>query len=272
MTVLLHISDTHFGTEQAPVVAALLALAQARKPDVLVFSGDVTQRARPHEFAAARLFCDRIGIDRQLVLPGNHDIPLFNLAARLFQPYARYSAAFGPDLEPVVETRDVLVIGVKTTRRMRHKNGVVSGEQVRRVARRLASARRGQLRIVVTHQPAEALRAEDTHDCLRGGEVALQAWSEAGADLVLGGHIHLPYMLDLKARPSRPTARALWCVQAGTAMSERVRHGTDNSVNLIEWQSATAGTPRQCRVERLDYRMTTGEFEVHETRTLSLDA
>jgi 3',5'-cyclic AMP phosphodiesterase CpdA len=259
MSILLHISDTHFGTEQPPVVEALRLLVRERHPDVLVFSGDVTQRARAAQFEAARRFCDSLGITHMLALPGNHDIPLYNVLGRMTRPYAGYLKAFGPRLEPMLETDDFLVIGVNTTRPSRHKNGEVSPEQVHRVARQLQGARPGQLRVVVTHQPADVYRDEDVHDRLRGAEHALQDWSKAGADLVLGGHIHLPYVMDLRQRP-QPTARPMWCVQAGTAVSSRVRHGTCNSVNLIHWRPVPPGAPRTCQVERCDYKPDEGWF------------
>jgi 3',5'-cyclic AMP phosphodiesterase CpdA len=269
MSLLLHISDTHFGTEQAPVVAALEALARERLPDVLVFSGDITQRARRAQFGAARRLCERLGIARLLALPGNHDIPLFDLVSRATSPYRHYLEAFGPRLDPVLETDDFLVIGVNTTRPSRHKNGEVSHEQIHGVATRLQGARPRQLRVVVTHQPADVYREEDEHDRLRGAEPALQAWSRAGADLVLGGHIHLPYVLDLAARPE-PTPRPMWCVQAGTAVSSRVRHGTCNSVNLIHWNAVPLGKPRACVVERCDYQPRTGWFETARMEKLGL--
>ncbi|GAC1534434.1 MAG: metallophosphoesterase family protein [Ramlibacter sp.] len=270
MSVLLHISDTHFGTEQPKVVAALVSLARERRPQLLVLSGDLTQRAQPAEFAAARTFCDQLGIARMLVLPGNHDLPLFDLLARATRPYGRYLAAFGPRLEPVLDMDGFLVIGVNTTRAARHKNGEVSQAQIARVAAQLRTARSNQLRIVVTHQPADVLREADRADRLRGAEPALQAWSQAGADLVLGGHIHLPYVLDLAAR-AQPTPRAMWCVQAGTAVSCRVRHGTCNSVNLIAW-GPQPGLARQCSLERWDYAGEHDRFEIAEQRRLPLDA
>ena len=107
-------------------------------------------------------------------------------------------------------------------------------QQVGSSVRRLRQARPGQLRVVVTHQPACVMREEDEVDRLRGGEAAVQSWSRAGADLVLGGHIHLPYVSDLCARV-RNTPRAMYCLQAGTAVSHRVRHGTPNSVNVVRW-------------------------------------
>jgi predicted MPP superfamily phosphohydrolase len=106
MSVLLQISDTHFGTEQSAVVEAIGALAHQQRPDVVVLSGDITQRARPAQFHAARAFVGLLGAT-VLAVPGNHDIPLFDLWARLRSPYGRYSAAFGTDLEPVHHSPDL---------------------------------------------------------------------------------------------------------------------------------------------------------------------
>lgn len=269
MSVLLHISDTHFGTEQPPVLEALKALTRERRPDVVIVSGDVTQRATKLQFAAARAALGQLGGAPMLVLPGNHDIPLFNVFLRLWQPYGRYLQAFGPQLEPVLERDDLLVVGVNTTRPERHKNGEVSPAQVEAVVRRLQSARPGQLRVVVTHQPAAVLRATDEHDRLLGADDALQAWSAAGADLVLGGHIHLPYVVELSGH-ARPTPRPMWCVQAGTALSHRVRWGTSNSLNLIHWHPVAAGQTRTCRVERCDFDSDRGAFVTASDQTLGL--
>ncbi|RYY65186.1 MAG: metallophosphoesterase, partial [Comamonadaceae bacterium] len=212
---------------------------------------------------------DSLGIAKVLTLPGNHDIPLYNLAARLFRPYAGYTEAFGDDLEPELEVGEVLVIGVNTTRPHRHKDGAVSARQVNRVVKRLHVARREQLRIVVTHQPACVMRPEDEKDRLHGGEVAVQSWARAGADLVLGGHIHLPYVSDLCAR-AQATPRPLYCLQAGTAVSQRVRHGTPNSVNMIRWEPPAAGRPRRVQVERWDYDLADDRFEATKSRELIL--
>lgn len=97
MSVLLQISDTHFGTEQPQVVEALVALAAQQRPVMVVLSGDITQRARPAQFRAAKVFVDRLGAP-VLAIPGNHDIALFDLWARLTRPYACYAKVFGADL------------------------------------------------------------------------------------------------------------------------------------------------------------------------------
>ena len=257
MSVLLQISDTHFGTEVPQVVEALAALAIQQRPNLVVLSGDITQRARPDQFRAAKSFVDRLGAP-VLAIPGNHDIALFNLWARLTHPYARYAKEFGADLEPVHSSHNLLVIGVNTTRAWRHKNGEVSQAQIGRVAKVLSAARPQQLRVVVVHQPAAVVQAGDQPDLLRGHGEAIRAWSAAGADLVMGGHIHLPYTLALPG-----LARRLWAVQAGTAVSSRTRSGVPNSVNILRWGEASdeRGDPAQssfdarksCLIERWDF-------------------
>ena len=257
MSVLLQISDTHFGTEQPQVVEALVTLAAQQRPDVVVLSGDITQRARPAQFRAAKAFVDRLGAP-VLAIPGNHDIALFDLWARLARPYARYAAVFGAELEPVHSSHELLIVGVNTTRAWRHKNGEVSAAQVDRVARLLTAASPGQLRVVVVHQPAAVTQARDLPNLLRGHGVATRTWSAAGADLVMGGHIHLPYTLALHG-----LARRLWVVQAGTAVSSRTRVGAPNSVNLVRWGHASGGSGGQarngsdtgdsCLIERWDF-------------------
>lgn len=271
MSVLLHISDTHFGTEEPQVVAALQQLVRDQFPDAVILSGDITQRARGAQFAAARRFCDSLGVQHLLTLPGNHDIPLYNVAARLFSPYAGYKAAFGDELEPELEFGDVLVIGVNTTRPQRHKDGEVSPRQIERVVQRLNTARREQLRVVVTHQPACVMRPEDEENRLHGGPEAVRAWAGAGADLVLGGHIHLPYVSDVCALVEA-AERTMYCVQAGTALSHRVRHGSPNSVNIIRWNPPRNGDARQCRVERWDFDLADGRFELTHPYDLKLGA
>lgn len=268
MSRLLQISDTHFGTERPPVVEALVALARAQSPDVLVLSGDITQRAYRRQFRAASRFVRRLGIGSTLVLPGNHDIPLFDPVARLLRPYANHQRYFGPSLEPVLDRDGLLVIGVNTTRPWRHKDGAVSEAQIARVAARLHRARPEQLRIVVTHQPAHVFRDRDAHNLLHGHDTAVRAWAEAGADLVMGGHIHLPYVRPLRERHP-DLARDLWCVQAGTAISSRVRREASNSVNLVHYDPSTR--PLACRVERWDFPETGGHFECRETTTIRLD-
>lgn len=104
----------------AEIAAALERLASELRPDVVLLSGGITQRATRTQFAAVRAFIDQLGMPARVAIPGNHDIPLFDLVARSLRPYARYAAAFGDDLEPRFVNGDVLVPGVNTTRSYRH--------------------------------------------------------------------------------------------------------------------------------------------------------
>jgi hypothetical protein len=141
---------------------------------------------------------------------------------------------------------DLLVVCVNTTRAWRHKHGEISGLQVDRVARLLEGAGTAQLRVVVVHQPVAVTLAEDVPNLVRGHAAALQCWAAAGADLMMGGHIHLPFVLAL-----HDLARPMWAVQAGTAVSSRVRKGAPNSVNLVRWGAHAA--PGCCQIEQWDF-------------------
>ena len=263
MSVLLQISDPHFGSEQLPVVEALVTLSREQRPNLLVLSGDITQRATQLQFRAARSFVDRLGVPF-VAIPGNHDIPLFDLSVRLFHPYSRYRRAFGQTLEPVHDAPDLLLLCVNTTRWYRHVNGEVAAEQIERVAMQLADARPQQLRVVVVHQPVAVLRASDVHDRLRGCELALRRWASAGADLVMGGHIHLPYVTALP-----DLARPMWAVQAGTAVSSRVRDGFPNSVNIL--RCGVDAAQGRSLIEQWDYAAASDTFVRKTTTAITPD-
>ncbi|HSI49864.1 MAG TPA: metallophosphoesterase [Ideonella sp.] len=264
MTVLLQISDPHFGTEVPAVAAALQRFVKQLAPDAMIWSGDITQRARRAQFEAARRFADALNVPQRLVIPGNHDIPLFNLAARIAWPYRGFERAFGPLPVAPLALPGALVIGVKTTRRWRHKHGQLSAEQVAEVAVQLHQARPGQLRIVVLHQPLHVGEGHDHNNQIRGAAAAIEAWAAAGADLVLGGHIHLPYHCQVK-----DGVRPLWVVQAGTALSSRVRAGAPNSVNVL--QHDPARQPGFCWLARWDYSAEADAFKQLERVPLALD-
>lgn len=289
MRRILHLSDPHFGTEYEPAVPALLALASDLSPDVVVISGDITQRARRGQFAAARRFVQ--ALQRPvLAVPGNHDLPLFNVLARAINPYGGYRRAMGPTLEPVIDMPGILAIGVNSTRPGRHVNGEVGAAQVERVAQRLRRADPDCLRMVVLHHPVRALEDSDQKNLLIGREAAVPAWVDAGVDLVLSGHIHLPYVLPLNGgaetdpsassgtevssvgtmgNPRNTTAgsRRSWVVQAGTALSRRVRGGIPNSCYVIEHE--TQSGRHQCVVQRWDFSDEAGQFVQERQEVLS---
>ncbi len=257
MTLLLQVSDPHFGTERPAAVEALVRLALEQQPDVLLLSGDITQRATRAQFAAAQAFVQRLQVPQVMALPGNHDIPLWHLPLRLARPYARYSAAFGSVLEPSLDTDELLLLAVNTTRWWRHEDGEVSAAQIKRVAQSLAQARPAQRRVVMVHQPLVVTRPEDEKNRLHGHAAALQAWSAAGVDLIVGGHIHLPFVVPLPGGG--------WAVQAGTALSHRVREPAGNSVNLIRINIQAS---ERAVVERWDHAPAQAAFVLHTRQVL----
>ena len=252
--MILHITDTHFGAERPQVVHGLIDWARQHRPRLVVLSGDITQRARAAQFAAARLFlqqlCAASGIDRArdvLLLPGNHDIPLFNLLARVVDPYGGYARFAAMGLNPLIRRDDVWLIGVNTTRPWRHKHGEISGAQIERVAARLHAAPAGALRVVVTHQPLWVVERDDYPDRVRNHRAAVNAWCAAGADLLLAGHIHQSFVAPLPGATD-----GTWVVQTGTAVSHRIREQVPNTFHVIEPQPAQAG--QRARVTRWDWQ------------------
>lgn len=240
VSVLLHLSDTHFGAENAQVLEDLVALVLHERPQAVVATGDITEHAKPAEFAAAARFFSRLATRHQLVVPGNHDLPLWDLPRRLVAPYAAFRETFGDELEPRLQTRDIWVAGLCSTRRWRHHEGTLSDAQVLRSAQWLATAPPGTLRVVALHHPvaaglATALDIGDTAmpDVLHNAPFAVDAWSRAGVHLVLGGHTHRPGFLALTRPAGTVQSSPLWAAQAGTAVSHHLRGQRSQSVNVL---------------------------------------
>lgn len=276
MSRLLHLSDTHFGTELPAVLSALEQLVACVRPDVLVLSGDITQRATAAQFASARDWLARLPVPHRLVIGGNHDIPLFDLAERLRHPYRRLSAAFGAEREPRLDLPDWQVLTLDTTRWWRHRDGTLSRTQIARTADALQAAAPGQIRVVVTHHPLQVTRSGDEVHRPTHHREALSAWAGAGADLLLSGHIHLPAVVPVAVEP--PTAppgaeprppRRVWSIQAGTAVSRRLREGIPNTVMLLEALSGERHG-RLCRCETWQCPPEGGAFRRVASQLLAL--
>jgi 3',5'-cyclic AMP phosphodiesterase CpdA len=250
-TRLAVIGDTHFCRVEPAALAALLADLRESPPTLVIIAGDLTQRARRNEFRAAREFIASLP-SPVLAIPGNHDLPLFDLPRRLLRPYGRFRHYISPELEPTAVLPEATVLGVDATRRLRHKDGTLNRAQVEKVAVRLRDADR-PFRVVVAHQPLAALHAEDAHNIARGADRALSHWLAAGADLFVGGHVHRGYCLAV-GRNRRGVV-----VQAGTAVSTRRRHGLPNSYYRIELRRFDDGS-RRMRILRRDHDPAVGRF------------
>ncbi|MDA8453036.1 metallophosphoesterase [Acidovorax sp. NCPPB 3859] len=249
MSVLMHLSDLHFGAHDPRACAAVQALARALPVSVVVVSGDLTQRATVPQFEAAHAFISALPVRHTLVMPGNHDLPLFAWWERLGGAYRRYARWWGDDREPVCDAGGFFVVGVDTTRAWRHRRGSLSPEQIDRAAQRLAAAPPGRWRIIATHHPLVARHPGDADHRPHRAAEALARWRAAGAELLLSGHAHEPGLVE-----ALPGLRA---AQAGTAVSVRLRAQAPNSLLTLE----TGPAGRQ--LTRWDFDQETGEFVAH---------
>jgi 3',5'-cyclic AMP phosphodiesterase CpdA len=185
---ILHVSDLHTGTpEDARVERALAELVEREAPDLVVASGDLAHRGRREEHERAHAALTALGAPL-LAVPGNHDIP--HTPARLTRPWAEFERLWGT-VEPVHATPALHVVGLNSVRPLRHQGGALSREQLERAAARLAEAAPGAYRVAVLHHhllgaPWRAARKRPVSHRNR----VLHALVDAGADLILAGHIH----------------------------------------------------------------------------------
>jgi 3',5'-cyclic AMP phosphodiesterase CpdA len=236
MRTIVHLSDLHFGRVDPALLDPLVAVVAASKPDVVAISGDLTQRARTRQFREARAFLDRLP-QPQIVVPGNHDVPLYDVVRRFVAPLQRYTRIITHDLSPMFRDEQIAVIGLNTARSLTFKGGRINVGQVGLVARHFAGLDDTILRVVVTHHPFDLPEHGEEGDLIGRATMAMQAFADCGVDLLLSGHLHHAHAGDTGSRYGIPGFAAL-VVQAGTATSTRSR-GESNAFNVIR-----AGTAR----------------------------
>jgi 3',5'-cyclic AMP phosphodiesterase CpdA len=238
MLTLLHISDLHFGPKYLPQVGeALLRAAAAADPDIIVVSGDFTQRAKRRQFADARAFLERLPPKPLVVTPGNHDIPLFRVVERIFSPESLYREYISEDLDSVLHRDDVVIVSLNSTSPLRSvTNGRLSRRQLDFAGDALRAAPPGAARIVVTHHNLAPAPDYEGGKVMHGARRILQRLADMDVDLVLAGHLHRIYGANsLDLCPDHPPGHGIRLVQAGTSTSSRGR-GRErgrNSFNLI---------------------------------------
>ncbi len=230
MRTVAHISDLHFGAETPTVADALVRELHDVEPSLVVISGDFTQRARRAQFAAARAYLQRLPAPR-LCVPGNHDVPLYDVVRRAFFPLQRYRAFIDREVNPVYRDDQLLVVGLNSARSATWKNGRISAEQMEKLERHLDGARH-QAKVVVTHHPFLPPPDDVGIELVGRAARTVEVLDRCGVDLLLAGHLHRGYAGDI--RTQYPAARrAIVSAQAGTAISHRLRGSDVNNYNLI---------------------------------------
>jgi 3',5'-cyclic AMP phosphodiesterase CpdA len=230
MRTLVHLSDLHFGRVDPVLLDPLRELVHAIAPDVVVVSGDLTQRAKSEEFEQARAWLDTLP-GPQIIVPGNHDISLYNVFRRFLQPLTRYKRYITDDLDPVYTDEEIAVLGVNTARSLTFKDGRVNSEQLAVIRQQLGGLGPDVVRIIVTHHPFDLPETGDDEDLVDRAPMAMQAFADCGVDLLLSGHMHTSRASSTAERYRIDDYAAL-VVQAGTATSTRGR-GEVNSFNVV---------------------------------------
>lgn len=231
--MILHLSDLHFGTERPACMAAIRLFCQQYPLEAVVVSGDLTQRARYKQFYDCKQFVESLNLP-YLVVPGNHDIPLYHVWNRIFSPFTRYKIFFG-HMETVLETKNFYLIGVNSIRRRYHTRGHISLEQIQQIDQRLMMAPKRKIKLIVAHQPFYT-PPDNPHgikDCPMLGRMALESWSQSGLNGLLHGHLHQSAVYDLNQIYHLGVDHPVLDIHAGTAISYRLHRGLPNSFNVI---------------------------------------
>ena len=228
---LLHLSDVHFGGEAAEAAEAAVAFARAYDPTVVVFSGDLTLNGLPREFVAGRAWLDRLPRP-MLHTPGNHDTPYWNLLLRAFTPFARYRRHVGDPFGGAFDSPEVSVRMINTARgaqpRPDWSKGAIDLGVCEAAAHELEVASPNGLRIVSCHHPLVEAAGSPVSGGVHRGVTAAAVMAERGVDLILTGHVHVPFAVPMSAGDG-----FTYAVGAGT-LSVRTR-GTPPAFGTVEW-------------------------------------
>nr|WP_315381218.1 metallophosphoesterase [uncultured Sphingomonas sp.] len=237
MAAIAHLSDIHFGANDPKIVAATEAWLQARQPDLVIISGDFTQRARVSQFRQAAAYVNRLRAagHNLLVVPGNHDVPLYDVVRRFAAPLQRYKRFISNDLCPWFENDEISVLGINTARSLTIKDGRINREQITLMKQRFAAVSSSKTKILVTHHPLFSMPigvGGELSEAVGRHDEAVKGACEAGVHIALAGHFHRTYAEA--ARKMAEKAGSAIIIQAGTATSTRLRNAEPQSFNWLE--------------------------------------
>ena len=238
MSTILHISDLHFGPPYLPKVGqALLRVVPALAPQAIVVSGDLTQRAKSEQFADARAYIDSLPDVPKIVVPGNHDVPLYRIAERLFDPHGLYQHHISTELNQVLRMENVIIAALDTTAPRRHiTNGRIVQQHLDFCTTAFRDAAPEVAKIVVAHHHFAPAPDYQRDEVMPQAKKAMNHFIDLGVEMILGGHLHRGYIGNsLDMYPKANHHHGVIIVQCGTTTSRRgrAREREKNSFNLV---------------------------------------